>query len=189
MLGFTVTFRLLFGNIGEDCSLELDEEDAIVQSCNLAPYRNLLISILSTFELTLLSSYDGSIFRESDYQVLSIVVFMVAIIVVLVVVLNALIAVLADSYSRVQQNETANLRKERADLIVEYLILIPERKRKKLESNSQYFHALLEADDHGDLLVHHEDWQGGLNALKTKINDLHEFYGCQTLNSIEKVKK
>merc|ERR1712157_522221 len=94
-----------------------------------------------------------------------------------------------DSYSRVQKNATANLRKERAELIVEYLMLLPRKKRKEIDDNSRFFHALLEADADGDLLVNSDDWQGGLNALRHDIDELHEFYTERTRHTIQQMKK
>lgn len=188
LIGFTVAFRLLFGNTEGSCSLELDEQKKIVQDCSIDPYGNLLVALISTFEMTLLGSYDADFHTQGTYWFLSVITFVLAITVVLVVALNALIAVLSDSYSRVQQNATANLRREKAAIIVEYLMLLPKKKLEKIEANSLYFHALLEADADGDLLVSHDDWQGGLNSLRNDIDELHEFYAERTHNTIQQMK-
>lgn len=174
LVGFTVAFRLLFGDIGGDCSMELDEKDDLVQYCGKDPYGTLSDSLLSTFELAILGAYDSAIFDKSRFSFLAVLTFVLAVTVVLVVALNALIAVLGDSYSRVQEHSTANRRKEKAELIVEYLSLIPARKRQMIESNSKYFHALLQADADGDLLVEEENWEGSLNSLKREIAEMNE---------------
>jgi hypothetical protein len=57
---------------------------------------------------------------------------------------------------------------------VEYLSLLPKSRREKIEKNTLYFHALLEADASGDLLVNKDDWQGGLNALRKHLNHLQD---------------
>jgi hypothetical protein len=57
---------------------------------------------------------------------------------------------------------------------VEYLSLLPISRREKIEKNTLYFHALLEADASGDLLVNKDDWQGGLNALRKHLNHLQD---------------
>jgi len=59
-------------------------------------------------------------------------------------------------------------------LIVEYLSLLPAARREQIEKNTRYFHALLEADSRGDLLVSKDDWQGGLNALRKDLNQLQD---------------
>lgn len=56
-------------------------------------------------------------------------------------------------------------------LIVEYMSILPARKRRQIEKETLYFHALLEADADGDLLLAKEDWQGGLNALRREMED------------------
>lgn len=187
LIGFTGVFRLLFGDVPGVCTLALDEED-VVEDCDRFPFGSLSVSILSTFELAVVGAYDSALFEASRYSVLAGVAFAVAITVVLVVALNALIAVLGDSYSRVQEHERANRRRERAELIVEYLSLMPARKRRQIEHDTKYFHALLEADDDGDLVVSKDDWQGGLNALKGDLTDVSEANAMATLKAIDQMK-
>lgn len=50
-------------------------------------------------------------------------------------------------------------------LIVEYLALLPSWKRERIEKGTRYFHALLEADADGDLVIDHEDWHGKLSLV------------------------
>lgn len=50
--------------------------------------------------------------------------------------------------------------------------LLPVWRRRIIENNTKYFHALLEADADGDLLIHKEDWQGGLNALRRDMEHM-----------------
>jgi hypothetical protein len=156
LLGFTVSFRLLFGETGDES------------------YGTLRRSFLSTFEMTIIGSYDPTLLFEAKYSVLSILAFILAVTCVLVVALNALISILADSYARVQEDATANRRKEQAELVVEYLQLLPPWKRRQIEKDTKWFHTLLEVDADGDLLVNKDDWQGGLNALRRNIEDLSE---------------
>jgi hypothetical protein len=105
LIGFSVSFRLLFASNPPVCSIEIDEEtDSLVQSCDMNPFGSLRRSFLSTFELTILGSYDPAMLHESQFSALAILTFIVAVTCVLVVVLNALISLLADSYARVQEN-------------------------------------------------------------------------------------
>jgi hypothetical protein len=105
LIGFSVSFRLLFASNPPACSIEIDEEtDSLVQSCDVNPFGSLRRSFLSTFELTILGSYDPAMLHESQFSGLAVLTFIVAVTCVLVVVLNALISLLADSYARVQEN-------------------------------------------------------------------------------------
>ena len=198
LLGFTVAFRLLFANVQGDCKLELandslnsnnnNNNSALQSVCDEDSFGNLARSLLSTFELTILGSYDNQILYESQEVFLAAFTFIAAITVVLVVALNALIAILGDSFSRVQENVTANRRRERAELIVEYLSIMPINQRRRLEQNTQYFHALLESDGHGDLQLSNEDWQGGLNALKRELVEVNESNYKRTQHRISQMR-
>eukprot|EP00934_Nitzschia_sp_Nitz4_P009346 Nitzschia sp. Nitz4//scaffold208_size52459//21883//26692//NITZ4_006812-RA/size52459-snap-gene-0.6-mRNA-1//-1//CDS//3329541657//9336//frame0 len=168
LIGFSVSFRLIFANIEPSCELEVEDSE-LVQVCGDNPYGSLRRSILSTFELTVLGTYETSMLLESEHLVLSIFVFVLAVTCVLVVALNALISLLADSYARVQEDATANKRKEKAELIVEYLALLPKYYRKRIEKNTRYFHALLEADAAGELVMDDDDWHGGLNSVRDEL--------------------
>jgi hypothetical protein len=170
LLGFTVSFRLLFGETGDES------------------YGTLRRSFLSTFEMTIIGSYDPTLLFEAKYSVLSILAFILAVTCVLVVALNALISILADSYARVQEDATANRRKEQAELVVEYLQLLPPWKRRQIEKDTKWFHTLLEVDADGDLLAEKDDWQGGLNALRRNIEDLSDSNLQSQQRSLEQVK-
>lgn len=154
LLGFSVSFRLVFG------------------SNDYSAFSSLSRAFLATFELTILGSYDPVLLYESPYTALAAVLFVLAVTVVLVVALNALISILADSYARVQENSVANRRRERAALIVEYLTLLPKGHRRRVEKDTRWFHILLEVDAEGDLMVRKDDWEGGLNALRKDMEEL-----------------
>jgi hypothetical protein len=66
--------------------------------------------------MTILGSYEPSLLYDSQFSILSILTFVLAVTCVLVVALNALISLLADSYARVQENATANRRREKAEV-------------------------------------------------------------------------
>ena len=188
LAGFTVAFRLLFANVQGGCEFELDEGNLAVNDCDKDPFGSLSQSMLSTFELAILGSYEPSILRDSRDEVLAGMTFVIAVTVVLVVALNALIAVLGDSFSRVQQNATANRRRERAELIVGYLAMMPRKRRSMIENNTNYFHTLLASDGHGDLLLSRGDWQGGLNLLKRELTEMIEANNEDTQRTIGELR-
>lgn len=154
LVGFAVAFRLLFADISAEA------------------FGSLRRSFLSTFELTIIGSYEPDLLYDADGNALAIFTFILAVTCCLVVTLNALISLLSDSYARIMESATANRRKERAGLIVEYMSLLPPRQRLDIENQSQWFHTLLESDLDGELKVSREDWEGGLNALRRDVADL-----------------
>jgi WD40 repeat protein len=188
LLGFTTSFRLLFGKAVGKCFISLDQNDGFDQTCDPDPFNSFGRSLLSTLQLTILGNYDDGILEGTEYTFLAIFTFVVAILCVFVVTLNALIAVLSDSYARVQENAVANRRKERAELIVEYLSIMPTIYRKRIEDETQYFHALLEADEDGDLLINKEDWEGGLNALRKDLEDLNNDTNNMNRQALEELQ-
>ena len=118
LVGFSTAFRLLFANNYPTCDLEINPDSTLVEVCDENPFGTLRKSILSTFELTILASYESGLVYESQNSALATLVFVTAVTCVLVVVLNALISLLADSYARVQENAVANRRKEKAQVSI-----------------------------------------------------------------------
>jgi len=173
LFGFTTSFRLLFGDVQGVCQIQVDTNGEFAEQCSVNPYSSIGRAFLATFALTVLGSYTDGFLDASKYTPLAVLIVIVAVVSVLVVALNALIAVLSDSYARVQEKAVANRRKERAALIVEYLSILPPPKRREIEKNTRYFHALLEADEDGDLLVSKDDWQGGLIALRRDLEEMN----------------
>ena len=189
LLGFSAQFRILFSPVYGQCQTVLGDGNTIVNECDGVPFGTMARSILSTFEITILGAYDSDILYENENHILAGFIFMIAVTVIFVISLNALIAVLGDSFSRVQENVTANRRRERAELIVDYLSMMPNRTRKHIEENNQYFHALLASDGHGDLLFHKDDWQGGLNQMfKKDLADVSEASNKFTQQAIDELR-
>ena len=161
LLGFSVAFRLLFGDLQD------------------ASFQSLRKSFLSTFEITILGTYETSVLYDQGgdnipFRALATFTFILAVTCVFVVCLNALISILADSYAKVQEHAAANRLNERAALIVEYLTLLPSWYRRKIEQRTRWFHVLLEVDAQDNLLVKNEDWEGGLNLLRREMQAMEE---------------
>jgi flagellar basal body-associated protein FliL len=189
LMGFTVAFRLLLAQVPGECKVMIEDENVLSNDCDSDPFGNLSRSVLSTFELTILGSYENGILYDAKETFLVSAVFVIAVTVILVIALNALIAVLGDSFSRVQENVSATRQRERAELVVEYLSMMPIRHRKRIENNNQFFHALLDSDGHGDLLKHRDDWQGGFNALKRELTEITEANNVMTQRAIDQLRR
>lgn len=154
LVGFSVAFRLLFAETGDET------------------FGSLRRALLSTFELTVMGSYDTMIIFETKYTAIAVITFIMAVTCIVVVVLNALISILSDSYAKVQEHAVANRRREIASLIVEYMTLLPRWRRQQIERETTWFHTLLEVDADGSLQVHSDDWEGGLNALRHDMEEM-----------------
>jgi len=66
--------------------------------------------------------------------------------------------------------------------------ILPARKRHAIEKRTIYFHALLEADADGDLLLGREDWQGGLNAMRKEMEELINTSSEQNQRTLDQIK-
>jgi hypothetical protein len=170
LVGFSVAFRVLFGDLGDES------------------WSSLRRAFLSTFELTITGSYDSTWLYDSEYRVLAVFTFILAVTCVLVVALNALISILADSYAKVQENAVANRRRELATLVVEYMSLLPPWKRRQIEKEARWFHTLLEVDADGSLQVQSDDWEGGLNALRRDMEELSQTNRETNRRALEQLK-
>jgi WD40 repeat protein len=170
LVGFSVAFRLLFAGTGEEA------------------FGSLRRALLSTFELTVMGSYDTMILFETQYTVIAVITFIMAVTCIVVVVLNALISILSDSYAKVQEHAVANRRREIASLIVEYMTLLPRWRRQQIERETTWFHTLLEVDADGSLQVHSEDWEGGLNALRHDMEEMGRLQQQGYERAVERMK-
>ena len=176
--GFAVIFRSLLLNLEGECEIELLDNDgsgttSFENDCNSPPFDSLGMSFYKVFNMAVLGDFENDYFDNSVSPWFSRLVFVVLVVVVTVIALNALIALLGDSYSRVQENITANKNMERAKLIVEYLSVIPETDRKRIENETKFIHILLpkhNLDESGHLDDgQQDDWEGSINATKKAI--------------------
>eukprot|EP01047_Picozoa_sp_COSAG01_P036347 COSAG01_NODE_2837_length_6993_cov_3.425733_3_plen_1408_part_00 len=81
-------------------------------------YSTLPISFVLVYDM-MLGAFDISTFRMAPESLLAIILFMLFMLIVPTVMLNALIAIMGDTFERVQQNMVAAGRLERAKIIAE----------------------------------------------------------------------
>ncbi|GMH51499.1 hypothetical protein TrST_g307 [Triparma strigata] len=133
-------------------------------------------SIFSTFAMALTMTFEIDDIYSSPNPKLTKVTFMILVFVVTIISLNALIAFLGDSYQRIQESSTANMRKMRAMIVLEYIELMPVYKRLEVEKNSKFFHKLQPVDELQARTLEDNEWQGQIKAIKTStrtiINEL-----------------
>lgn len=63
--------------------------------------------------------------------------------------------------------------------------LLPPWRRRQIERNTKYFHALLEADADGDLVIEDDDWRGGLNALRHDMEEISDHHAPKSIGRTE----
>jgi WD40 repeat protein len=168
VVGFSVAFTALLGRTNPE------RYDHFIDSI-LATYD---MSVNGNFEQSMNDIYkvveDGDDGEECKNRLLSKFLVMLLIFIVTIVALNALIALLGDSYSRIQERSTANMRKERALTVVEYLDLMPAFVRVGIEKRTRYFHKLEPADevDNAKFLNGDDRWGGTLKAIKNATEEI-----------------
>jgi hypothetical protein len=100
--------------------------------------------------MSILGDFDTALFDNAsngDHMFLSWAMFVFMQVYMAVICLNALIALLGDSYGDVQQNQFANMRKERATLIVEHLIVMMDKERRQIQEDSRTVTKLMSKKD------------------------------------------
>lgn len=151
-------------------------------------------------------------------EILSCSLMMVlAITCTFVVALNGLVAILVDSYTRAKVRETCgsvdglhvasltlvvhqehavvHRRREMAEMIVDYMSLLPKWKRNRIETQTQWFHARMEVGADGSLRPPRnvgEDVSAqstGFNALRRDITKLSESSQDAHQKDLHKLKK
>lgn len=183
LIGFTGMFRSLFSPVEGDCELSFRDviananatgtQPALWAECNDAPYAEYALVAFSVFIMGLIGDIDPQHLENSVSPWTARACYVACVIVVMVVGLNALIALLGDSYSRIQENFIANKNMERAKLVVELMTILPARQLARIERESLYLHVLV-ASKHLDSEGHiddgdADDWEGSLNATKNMV--------------------
>ena len=139
--GFTVVFRLLMNKLPnggcDPVAISDDAVEAIEWDCAKAPYQDFGRSMFNVFLMSVLGDFDAGAFDDVEHANLSKVFFTIMMVGITVVALNAIIALLGDSYASVKENKNANMRSERANLILEHLLVMPRSKRKDIEKKTR----------------------------------------------------
>ena len=68
------------------------------------------------------------------------------------------------------------------------MALLTPWRRRRIEKSTKYFHALLEADADGDLILPDDDWHGGLNALREDIEESSKAHAEAHQKALESLK-
>lgn len=120
--------------------------------------------LLNTYGL-LYGNYDTDKLDLSATLILVFILFLISI-----VLLNMLIAIMGDSYDKVQDRKILTDSQERVEMILESTVLMKFFKKRPEEEREGYllFCEVLEEDDNDDEVLT-EEWEGKINALKKMI--------------------
>jgi len=169
----TLIFMLLFsGARDDDESFEDDDQVAGFGGGNLRACGGFFKALLTTFDIAILGNVSPSSFDLSVLPWLSQLVFAGVMVAVMVVALNALIALLGGSFDRVQESKAAKTNQLRARFVVEYLSMLPDKKRREIERASTWTHQLVPLSEYERRLQGGEmssEWRGKLAAIKSAL--------------------
>ena len=178
LAGFTVIFRILFHTVEGNCDVilsDLDDDGAVVDfdmrsECSRGPFEQFALVAFGVFNMGIMGEFDTDNFDDSVSPWASRVCFVLLVVVVTVIALNALIALLGDSYSKIQENMVADRNFERAAMIVEYLTLMPASYHCSIETEARYLYVLVpkqDLDKNGRIIKRESnEWEGSINAVK-----------------------
>lgn len=121
--------------------------------------------LLSTYGL-LYGNYDTDNLDLSATLVLVFILFLLS-----VVLLNLLIAIMGDSYDKVQERRILTDSKERIEMILESTLLVRFflKGREEREGYLIFCEPVDSGDDDGDQLMTSDEWEGKINVLKKMI--------------------
>ncbi|GMH67844.1 hypothetical protein TL16_g04785 [Triparma laevis f. inornata] len=146
------------------------------------PYSGWWTSFFSVFLMSVLGDFDTGLFDKAGMhpsefsKLVTQLVFLFVVLFITVVALNALIALLGDSYAKVSEFETANKKKERAELICEYMGVMRGKKRRKINRVTKFFHKLgqkeTERGDKGESEI--EQFKRIVDELRVEIRGLKD---------------
>ena len=165
-----VAFLLLFANqVGDNDELADDmDDDTALGLRKSSPVSRFFYALLTMFNMGILGNFSTEGFASSANQEWTTILFIIYMVLVMVVALNAVIAVLGDSFEKVQERKTAEQNRERAGLIIEYYDTMSVKQRNDLEIETTWTHSLVPQSEYsagGD-----EQWVGKIKAINKTIN-------------------
>ena len=113
---------------------------------------------------------------------LSQLFFVCIMVSVSVVALNALIALLGDSFEKVQDSKQSKENQLRARLIVEYLSTLAPKARLAVELKTCWAHQLMPASEHERRSDGDGEWGGRLKAIHDMVNKSSKEMSTKSIN-------
>ncbi|EGD80207.1 hypothetical protein PTSG_10886 [Salpingoeca rosetta] len=121
--------------------------------------------LLLMFNMLLLADFDLATF-DGDYVVLLRILFVISMVLVPVVLLNLLIALMSDSYERIQDRADIEFQLLRARILHEQEKFMTKKEKRNPKLFPKWLHVLVPKGGAGSGGV---QWQGVLHALKKEV--------------------
>lgn len=164
-----LTFYCLFGTVPLPMSIDgldpVPDQDSFV-----GLMRSPWTALGASFSMGLLGAFSTDSFDQTASPLYTWLVFVSFMLALMVVALNALIALLGDTYARVQGQAQATRNAQLAQLLIEYFDIIGESARTRIEQQTLWSHQLvpLSSLDEDELSTENE-WHGRLAELQLTI--------------------
>ena len=139
--------------------------------------------LFTMFTLLVLGDFDADVFA-GPYVVLVRLLFVLSMVVVPVVLLNLLIALMSDSYERIQDQADIEFQALQAGIILKIEEFLSEKDKRDEEKFPKWLHALVPAGKGNGKGESGMAWQGVLNDIKGQIGAQQE----QMQNEMDAVK-
>lgn len=124
-------------------------------------------ALFTMFRLLLLVDFDVGTLAVGDYRLAIIVMFTLAMVLVPIVLLNLLIALMSDSYERIQDRARIEFQLLRARILLEMELFMSEEEKRREEWFPRFLQVLVPQGAVQDPEAGAgEEWQGVLHALK-----------------------
>lgn len=150
----------------ESARLAVDDEFIVDASV-------LSTAIAAAYKMGMLGEFSTAEFSVAASPAVVWLLFLALTLLLFLVGVNSVIAVLGDTYDRVQEGKVASRNRQRAQLIVEYVTALPGALRQRVVSHSLWTHRLVPYADweeaeaaralgvKGDM----DEWQGRLASI------------------------
>eukprot|EP00298_Acanthocystis_sp_HF-20_P006887 c16621_g1_i3.p1 GENE.c16621_g1_i3~~c16621_g1_i3.p1 ORF type:complete len:296 (+),score=86.73 c16621_g1_i3:23-889(+) len=157
---------------------------AIFSQTGVSEYESVIRALFSVFNMLLFNVYDFNDFvvenkkannngENNDSEVIiAKVIFSVSMILVSIVLLNLLIALMSDSYERIQDQSALEIQKLRAKILLEIEMFMTEEELNNQENFPLYLHVLTEKGS--DRSENKSQWLGVLGAIKAHAPSKNE---------------
>jgi len=186
LVGFASIFSVLVHSFRFECRNAGADACIDINSTTRA-FRSFAEALLKTFDYGIMAGYDSSEYNSAGASVLWLcwVAHVLLCILMPVVALNTLIAILGDSFDRVQDSSTYEKRLAKLNMAIEYLGALSTKRRREVTESSRYFLKVVFVDDIKYVDDNKEcvtvqfnddsdEWQGRIKTIINKVNIIED---------------
>jgi hypothetical protein len=130
-------------------------------------------ALFATYNMLFLGDFDVGLL-DGEYTVLARVLFVLTMLFVAIILLNLLIAIMGDSYTRIQEKSEVEFLRLRATVLLEYELFMSPEELADQTKFPKWLHVLV---PHGRGVGSSRDaeaWHGLLGTMEERLRDLEE---------------